>query len=57
LPVDDFSVRWTRNLNFSAGSYRFYAHVDDGVRLSIDGKPLIDEWHDLRQLPTAPTSI
>jgi hypothetical protein len=46
LPVDDFSVRWTRNLNFSAGTYRFYAHVDDGVRLWVDGKPVIDQWHD-----------
>jgi hypothetical protein len=46
LPVDDFSVRWTRGLDFSAGTYRFYAHVDDGVRLWIDAKLAIDQWHD-----------
>jgi uncharacterized protein YraI len=46
LPVDDFSVRWTRGLDFSAGTYRFYAHVDDGVRLWIDGRLTIDQWHD-----------
>jgi uncharacterized protein YraI len=51
LPVDDFSVRWTRGLDFSAGTYRFYAHVDDGVRLWIDGTLAIDQWHD-----SAPTT-
>ncbi len=46
LPNDDFSVRWTRDLSFSAGTYRFYAYVDDGVRLWIDGELVIDQWHD-----------
>jgi hypothetical protein len=46
LPVDDFSVRWTRSLNLSADTYRFYAYVDDGVRLWIDGELVIDQWHD-----------
>jgi hypothetical protein len=46
LPADDFSVRWTRALDFSDGTYRFYALVDDGVRLWIDGQPVIDQWHD-----------
>jgi PKD repeat protein/uncharacterized protein YgiM (DUF1202 family) len=51
LPVDNFSVRWTRVLDFSAGTYRFSARVDDGVRLWIDDKRVIDEWHD-----SAPTT-
>jgi hypothetical protein len=38
-------VRWTRTLNFSAGDYRFWADVDDGVRLWLDDNPIIDEWH------------
>lgn len=46
LPVDDFSVRWTRDLDFSAATYRFYVHVDDGVRLWLDGQLLIDAWHE-----------
>ena len=46
LPIDGFSVRWSRALTFAAGAYRFYARADDGVRISIDGAPLLDEWHD-----------
>jgi uncharacterized protein YraI len=43
---DNFSARWSRTLSFSAGTYRFYVWVDDGVRLWIDGDLVIDEWHD-----------
>jgi hypothetical protein len=46
LPVDSFSARWTRTLAFPAGTYRFYAQSDDGVRVWLDGQQLIDEWHD-----------
>jgi len=54
LPVDNFSVRWTRDLNFSAGNYRFYAYVDDGVRLWIDGVLVIDQWRE--STPTTHTA-
>ena len=46
LPADNFSVRWTRKVYFQAGTYRFTAQADDGVRLWVDGKLVIDEWHD-----------
>ncbi len=46
LPADGFSVRWTRTVSFQAGSYRFYVHCDDGVRVWLDGQSIIDEWHD-----------
>jgi hypothetical protein len=46
MPAEDFSVRWTRQLYFPAGTYRFTTEVDDGVRLWVDGKLLIDQWHD-----------
>lgn len=46
LPVDDFSARWTRTLTFNAGRYAFTALADDGVRLWIDGQPVLDDWHD-----------
>ena len=37
VPVDNFSVRWTRTLSFAPGPYRFFTMTDDGVRLYIDG--------------------
>jgi len=40
-----FSVRWTRSLVFPAGYYRFFADVDDGVRMWVDNNLLIDQWH------------
>lgn len=44
VPSDYFSVRWTRQLHFDAGTYRFQVRVDDGVRLWVDGNLIIDRW-------------
>ncbi len=41
---DDFSVRWTRTLNFQPGNYRFKITVDDGVRLWVNNALIIDQW-------------
>ncbi|MEZ4726017.1 MAG: PA14 domain-containing protein [Caldilineaceae bacterium] len=46
IPNNDFSVRWTRTINFAEGNYRFYATSDDGVRVWVDGDLIIDQWHD-----------
>lgn len=46
IQTDDFSVRWTRNLNFDAGNYRFTVTVDDGVRLWVNNARIIDEWRE-----------
>ena len=46
LPPDNFSARWTRQLGFGSGNYRFFVRVDDGARLWIDGQLIIDQWHD-----------
>lgn len=47
---DDFSVRWTRTHHFDAGTYRFTATVDDGVRVWVDSQLIVDEWwvHSVR---------
>ena len=45
VPEDWFSARWTRNVVFEEGGYRFLANVDDGVRVWVDGRLIIDEWH------------
>ncbi len=46
LPNDNFSVRWTRNIDFEAGLYRFFVRADDGVRVYLDDELILDEWHD-----------
>jgi hypothetical protein len=46
VPADNFSARWTRKVSFEAGTYRFYALVDDGVRVWVDDRRIIDAWYD-----------
>ena len=46
LPINNFSARWTRRLKFDAAIYRFSIRVDDGVRLWVDNRLVIDEWDD-----------
>lgn len=46
VDADYFSVRWTRTVYLSGGTYRFYARVDDGVRVWVDGVLIIDQWRD-----------
>jgi hypothetical protein len=46
MPSNNFSVRWTRTVNFESGSYRFTTITDDGVRLWVNGHLLIDRWQD-----------
>ena len=47
VDADNFSARWTRTLRFDyAGSYRFRVTVDDGVRLWVNNKLIIDNWRD-----------
>jgi hypothetical protein len=44
--ADRFSARWTRYLELAAGTYRFTATSDDGMRIYVDGSLLINEWSD-----------
>jgi hypothetical protein len=46
IPSDNFSVRWTRTLGLTPGTYRFTTATDDGVRLWVNGHLLIDRWWD-----------
>ncbi len=45
IPSDDFSVRWSRIMDFEPAKYSFYARSDDGIRVYLDGIRIIDEWH------------
>ncbi|MBN1263844.1 MAG: cadherin-like domain-containing protein [Anaerolineales bacterium] len=44
FPVDNFSARWEQEIEFTEGVYTFFARSDDGIRVWIDGKLLIDKW-------------
>jgi len=47
VPADDFSVRWEGELEIEAdGLYTFELSSDDGSRLFIDGRLVIDHWSD-----------
>jgi hypothetical protein len=46
IDKDNFSARWTRNIYFTAGSYRFTATMDDGMRVWVDDNLIIDAWYD-----------
>jgi beta-glucosidase len=45
LAGDDFSIRWTGQLlPPTSGRYELSVGANDGFRLFIDGKPLLDNW-------------
>lgn len=43
---DNFSVRWTKTINFEAGTYQFSERGDDGVRVYIDNVRVYNRWSD-----------
>jgi hypothetical protein len=52
MGADTFSVRWTGNiLPVSAETYTFYLQTDEGARLWVNGRLLVDDWalHTLRE--------
>ncbi len=51
---DNFSVRWTRKIYFKSGTYRFTVTSDDGFRLFVDNRLMLDKWFD--QGPTTYTA-
>lgn len=52
---DNFSVHWSGRFNFAQDTYSFLVESDDGIRLWIDGRLVIDAWRD--QPPTDHTTI
>ena len=47
MGADGFSARWTGQVQAPvSGEYTFTTTSDDGVRLFVDGKPVIDNWGD-----------
>lgn len=52
--VDNVTIRWRGNFNFTTASYRFTCRVDDGVRLYVDGDEKLTSW--VEQAPTTYTA-
>lgn len=52
VSADNFSARWEREIHFTGGNYRFTATMDDGMRVWVDNRLIIDSWID-----SAPRSI
>jgi beta-glucosidase len=47
VPADDFSARWSGKLTpVVTGEYQIGLTSDDGSRLFLDGKLLVDNWRD-----------
>jgi uncharacterized protein YraI len=51
LPADNFSMRCTSTQILEGGMYRITALADDGVRVIVDGRPVISEWHSASGTP------
>lgn len=45
FPADNFSVRWSSFPTLNPGTYQISVRADDGVRVFVDGVPLINEFH------------
>lgn len=46
VPVDNWSARFVREINFPGGDYHFHCQHDDGCRILIDGTTKLDAWWD-----------
>ena len=44
IPVNNFSARFQRTLNFGYGNYDIRVTVDDGARVYVDDQLVIDSW-------------
>ncbi len=60
LPNDNFSVRWTGQVEAPVtGAYTFATQSDDGVRLWVDGKLLVNNWsnHSSTRNQSSPVTL
>ena len=47
IAADTFSARWAGTVQPpTTGTYTFFTESDDGVRLWVDGQPIVDNWTD-----------
>ncbi len=48
VAFDNFSVRWSRRIHLNAGFYNFVATSDDGVRIYVDDRLVINQWREMQ---------
>ena len=47
LGAESYSIRWTGQVELAkAGQYDLMTNADDGIRVFVDGKKLLDDWSD-----------
>jgi glucose/arabinose dehydrogenase len=44
--ADNFSVRWEKTSTYTAGTHRFSAITNDGMRIYVDSVLVLDKWFD-----------
>ncbi len=58
LPTDGFGVRWTGQLLPPvSGRYELSVGADDGFRLSLDGKVVLEHWEDSPRMQSKSTFV
>ncbi|WP_430538650.1 glycoside hydrolase family 3 C-terminal domain-containing protein [Pseudoxanthomonas taiwanensis] len=58
VPNDGFSIRWSGQLLPPvSGRYRIEAAANDGMRLYLDGKLVLDHWEDAERLRADSVSL
>lgn len=46
ISAENFTARWTKQQDFSTGTYKFTTLSDDGIRVYVDNDLVIDQWND-----------
>lgn len=46
IPADKFSARFIKKASFKTGVYQIKTWSDDGIRVYVDGRTVIDSWVD-----------
>lgn len=55
--ADNFSVRWSKNINFAPGTYTFQTTVEGGARLFVNGELVIDQWQPEYKVVQGSTNV
>ena len=48
MSANQFAIRWTGTFIFEQGLYRFTTTTDDGVRIYIDDRLILNNWRPMR---------